>query len=380
MATALSSISLSPVQNTFSPLKPHKSPPPLLTPKLFLRPLVPSIQTKSSFSARAAATVEDGRQSGDISISIDVLKRFIDLNLGNWTGSFHVTQFDCNGDLLHKISTKLAARSYGEDELMSLIQSLYIKQPPLSTSDPEDESEWFEYKIKETNMFTVDKYQQIGFFPKEKAFALRYQTAGMLETVIRQGVLGEDDTGEEFPRIRAFHIMDPRGILDMLIVFLEERGSKEIAHPSFDNSKDSDRITPHLGTWKGHSITKRSGVYGATIAEADTVAVLEMNEDGQLIQEIRSTSSGSDVTTSVHWTGSISDNVIRFDGGFQLTLLPGGIYMGCPSDIAKSVQESKSFHLELCWVESPTKRQRLVRTFDIEGLAVSSTYFLETKQ
>ncbi|KAK6128849.1 hypothetical protein DH2020_037415 [Rehmannia glutinosa] len=403
MATALFSISLSPVQNTFSPLKAHNSPPPLWTPKLFLRPLVPSIQTKSSFSARAAATVEDGRQSGDISISIDVLKRFIDLNLGNWTGSFH--QFDCNGDLLHKISTKLAARSYGEDELMSLIQSLYIKQPPLSTSDPEDESEWFEYKIKETNMFTVDKYQQIGFFPKEKAFALRYQTAGMLETVIRQGVLGEDDTGEEFPRnlklpsrrpaivcenclysleqdarIRAFHIMDPRGILDMLIVFLEERGSKEIAHPSFDNSKDSDRITPHLGTWKGHSITKRSGVYGATIAEADTVAVLEMNEDGQLIQEIRSTSSGSDVTTSVHWTGSISDNVISFNGGFQLTLLPGGIYMGCPSDIAKSVQESKSFHLELCWVESPTKRQRLVRTFDIEGLAVSSTYFLETKQ
>jgi len=41
---------------------------------------------------------------------------------------------------------------------------------------------------------------QIGFFPKEKAFALRYQTAGMLETVLRQGVLGEDDTGEESPK------------------------------------------------------------------------------------------------------------------------------------------------------------------------------------
>lgn len=41
---------------------------------------------------------------------------------------------------------------------------------------------------------------QIGFFPKEKAFALRYQTAGMLETVLRQGVLGDDDIGEESPR------------------------------------------------------------------------------------------------------------------------------------------------------------------------------------
>lgn len=41
---------------------------------------------------------------------------------------------------------------------------------------------------------------QIGFFPEVKAFALQYQTAGMLEFALRQGVLGEDDTGEESPR------------------------------------------------------------------------------------------------------------------------------------------------------------------------------------
>lgn len=40
---------------------------------------------------------------------------------------------------------------------------LYIKQPPSSTSiaDQEEEPDWTEYKIKETNMFTVDKYQQV---------------------------------------------------------------------------------------------------------------------------------------------------------------------------------------------------------------------------
>ncbi|KAG8366931.1 hypothetical protein BUALT_Bualt16G0019300 [Buddleja alternifolia] len=401
MATALSSISPPHPHNTFLLPKARKPSTSLWPANPFLRPVIPFIRTQSPLSVRsAAATVEDGRQNDDVSMSIDVLQRFIELNLGNWNGSFH--QFDCNGNLLHKISTKLAASSYGENELMSLIQSLYIKQPPLSS---EDESEWFEYKIKETNMFTVDKYQQIGFFPKEKAFALRYQTAGMLETVIRQGVLGEDDTGEEFPRnlklpsrrpaivcesclyslerdarVRAFHLTDPRGVLDMLILFLEERGGEVLVHPSFDNSKDSDRITPHLGTWKGRSITKRSGVYGSTIAEADTVAIIEMNEEGQLVQDIRSTSSGSDITTSVQWMGSVSNNSVTFDGGFELTLLPGGIYMGCPTDIAKSVQESKSFHLELCWIESPGKRQRLVRTYDVEGLAVSTTYFLEIKQ
>lgn len=92
-----------------------------------------------------------------------------------------------------------------------------------------------------------------------------------------------------------------------------------------------------------------------------------------------STSGGGDVTTNVHWTGALSGNLATFEGGFQMTLLPGGMYMGYPSDIAKSVAESKSFHLEFCWLESPGKRQRLVRTYDMEGLAVSSTHFSETR-
>jgi hypothetical protein len=38
-----------------------------------------------------------------------------------------------------------------------------------------------------------------------------------------------------------------------------------------------------------------------------------------------------------------------------------------------------SFHLEFCWMESPRKRQRLVRTYGPAGLAISSTYSFETK-
>lgn len=234
---------------------------------------------------------------------------------------------------------------------------------------------------------------------------MRYQTAGMLETVLRQGVLGEDDTGEEYPknlklpsrrpsivcenclysqqadtRARAFHIMDPKGVIEMLLVFLEERGNGLSVPPSLENSEGStNRIMPFLGNWKGRSVTKRSGVYGATLAEADLVSLLQMDERGQLVQETTRTSSSGKVTTNVHWTGTMSDNLITFDGGYQMTLLPGGMYMGCPSNVAKSVAESKSFHLEFCWLEAPGRRQRLVRTYDVEGLAVSSTYFLETK-
>ncbi|KAK9698321.1 hypothetical protein RND81_08G096000 [Saponaria officinalis] len=315
-------------------------------------------------------------------------------------------QFDANGKLLHKVATKLSASSYGEDQLISLIQTLYIKQPPTATSSSGDEeAEWAEYKIKESNMFTVDKYQQLGFFPNEKAFALRYQTAGMLETVLRQGVLGEDDIGEESPRnlklpsfrpsivcenclysiernmrARAFHIMDPKGVLEMLLVFLEESGNHIHSPPSLSDSKDeTNRLLPFLGQWKGNSVTKRSGVYGATIAEHYTSASLEIAENGQLIQDITSTTKADDVTTNVRWTGTINENLVTFDKGYQITLLPGAMYMGCPCDLANSIADFKSFHLEFCWLESPVQRQRLIRTFDVEGLAVSSTYFLETR-
>ncbi|PKI47924.1 hypothetical protein CRG98_031708 [Punica granatum] len=174
--------------------------------------------------------------------------------------------------------------------------------------------------------------------------------------------------------------MDPKGVIEMLLIFLEKRDDGVPFSPTLDNSKEYDsRIIPFLGKWKGRSITKRSGVYGATIAEADSVASLEMDEKGHLIQDIASTSNNGEVTTNVHWTGTMSDNLITFDGGYQMTLLPGGMYMGCPSDVAKSVAESKSFHLEFCWLEAPGKRQRLIRTYDIEGLAVSSTYLSETQ-
>ncbi|XP_020222632.1 uncharacterized protein LOC109805088 [Cajanus cajan] len=357
----------------------------------------------SSSLTRLRASSSSSQTLEEAAMSIDNLRRFINLNSGKWNGSFY--QFDSCGNMLQQLNTKLSASSYGEDELMSLIQTLYIKQPSSSTAVNRDENdaEWAEYKIKETNMFTVDKYQQIGFFPSERAFALRYQTAGMLETVLRQGVLGEDDTGEESPRnlklpsrrpsvvcenclyslqrdmrARAFHILEPKGTVDMLIIFLEERSDG--TPPLLDSSRDAkSRIIPFLGKWKGHSITKRSGVYGSTIANADTVVLHEMDDNGQLIQDVTSTSEGENVTTNVHWTGTVSDYLVTFDGGYQMILLPSGMYMGCPCDVAKSVAESKSFHLEFCWLETPDKRQRLVRTYDVQGLAVSSTYFFETK-
>lgn len=45
-----------------------------------------------------------------------------------------------------------------------ILTRLYIQQPLSTTSisGHDNDAEWAEYKIKESNMFTVDKYQQVS--------------------------------------------------------------------------------------------------------------------------------------------------------------------------------------------------------------------------
>lgn len=68
------------------------------------------------------------------------------------------------------------------------IYRLHIKQPPSRTSieGHESEPEWAEYKIKESNMFTVDKYQQVTSFTffknythKNKIYILKIWVFGL---------------------------------------------------------------------------------------------------------------------------------------------------------------------------------------------------------
>lgn len=93
MATPLSSIS-PPAHTTLSSINSHKPPSPLWLPRQVLRRFAPSLQAKSPFSANSTPSSVNGASStaveGDVATSIDVLKCFIDLNLGSWKGSFHV--------------------------------------------------------------------------------------------------------------------------------------------------------------------------------------------------------------------------------------------------------------------------------------------------
>eukprot|EP00250_Pteridium_aquilinum_P028279 c36890_g1_i1 orf=68-1228(+) len=339
-------------------------------------------------------------KGGDI--GVDVLQDFIRLNVGSWTGSF--TQYDAQGNALQNIPTRLAAHSYGKGDQVSLYQTLSIKQAPSKTfiaGEDAEESEWAEFKLEETNLLTIDKQQQVGYFPRGRAYTVSHRTAEMLDKVIRAGVFGDDgDDLDESPlgvklpsrrpalvcesclysdngrdRMRGFHVLDPRGLLDFIGVFREKKdnGSSSPSDDGTIQDESQSRLAALLGRWSGHSVTRRTGVYGSTLVEDDISVTYSLKDDGSLIQDIK-TSKGS-----LNLMGRASGSLVQFDKGLQMTLMPGGLALTAPVNVGQSVGRSQAFYFEFSWIYSPEKRRRLVRTYDTDGLVVSSTFVDEVK-
>ncbi|XP_031286749.1 uncharacterized protein LOC116145428 [Pistacia vera] len=137
------------------------------------------------------------------------------------------------------MTSQLISQTLELSQLMVVHKTTFIKHNDLDTKRNQDGLN----KVKETNMFTVDKYNslQIGFFPNERAF-YEISDCGMLETNLK--------------------LPSRRLLLYVKIAYIHKRKT----------GGEHRQDCAFLGNWKGHSVTKRSGVYGATIAEADTVA------------------------------------------------------------------------------------------------------------
>lgn len=369
----------------------------LLTPCVFS----PCKNSRSSGgSPRHSCHASYNEKGGDM--GVDVLQHFIQLNVGSWTGSF--TQYDSQGNALQYIPTRLAAHSYGRGDQVSLYQTLNIKQAPSKTfiaGEDKDESEWAEFKLDETNLLTIDKQQQVGYFPRDRAYTVSHRTAEMLDKVIRAGVLGEDgdDLDEDPPgvklpsrrpalvcesclysedggsRMRAFHVLDPRGLLDFIGVFQERKDSGSFGPRSEGTIQDGpqSRLDALLGCWSGHAVTRRTGIYGSTLVEQDVNVTFKLEDDGSLIQDIKMSKG------SVHLIGTAYGSLVKFEKGLQMTLLPGGMAMAAPVNVGQSVGRSQAFYFEFSWIYSPGKRRRLVRTYDTEGIVVSTTFVDEVK-
>eukprot|EP00245_Coleochaete_scutata_P018002 TRINITY_DN9149_c0_g1_i1.p1 TRINITY_DN9149_c0_g1~~TRINITY_DN9149_c0_g1_i1.p1 ORF type:complete len:435 (-),score=47.27 TRINITY_DN9149_c0_g1_i1:649-1953(-) len=351
--------------------------------------------------AQAAQTSESWPLDEDYQVpEVAGLDEFFKVNSGKWTGTF--MQFDSKGTVLQSIPTKMAALSYGEGVDAGLLQRLSVKEALAKTRvGGEDDGEiWKDYKFAEMNSSTVGRQQQLSYFPGKGAFSLSHQTSEMLSMVIRTGVLGEDDDEEnEAPRgvklpsrrpalvtesclystaldqrVRVIHVLDSQGLIDMFGVFREARYD-DITKRAWAESSQADepaaRVEALLGEWQGHSVTRRSVLYGSTVTETPVVVTYRRGEDlNTLVQEMNQ--GGIRISSSA----TIDNGLLRFDKGLCTTLLPRGMSMSYPTVVSAAA----SFYFEASWMNSPTTRQRLVRTYDVSGQVVSATLSIETKQ
>ncbi|CAI5531226.1 unnamed protein product [Closterium sp. Naga37s-1] len=184
--------------------------------------------------------------------------------------------YDLNGRLLHRVPTRLSATASGRGENSSLLQTLSVKQACTSGEEVGGE-EWVEIKLEEVNRITAANRLQVAWFPDYRAYALSHQTAEDLVRALAVGVVGAEaadadeaaevirgvklpsrrpalvsetclflsepvseagsEPGSEPPaeasseedvtwgnrRVRTFHVLDSKGMIDTLGVFVEER-------------------------------------------------------------------------------------------------------------------------------------------------------------
>lgn len=106
------------------------------------------------------------------------------------------------------------------------------------------------------------------------------------------------------------------------------------------------------------------------------LALLLISAGNCSFQEITTTRGEG---TKIVMTGTSTGAVMRFEGGLLTTLLPGGMGLTSPGSVGQSVGRKQAFYFEFSWIQSPEYRRRLVRTYDTDGLVVSTSLATESK-
>jgi hypothetical protein len=84
-------------------------------------------------------------------------------------------------------------------------------------------------------------------------------------------------------RVRAFHVLDPRGLLDVIGVFHESRDDSSFAESQRDLADEpSKRIEALLGRWSGQLVTRRTSIYGSTLAQCNVQVCYERDEEAKM--------------------------------------------------------------------------------------------------
>lgn len=264
-------------------------------------------------------------------------------NLGQWQGSF--TGFSPQGELIEDTPTVVTLEGQDHNrKIHQVVRYLPPNQPP------------------QEKIFDYSSLSRSILFFENGAFCQGSLHWGPFSEFGAEFGLIEGDR-----RLRLVQLFNAQGKFARFTLIREKlAGSHTAERPPLT-------VDQLLGEWQGEAVT----IY-PDFRPADrcfTHLRLERQDNDHLHQQLTfGTENPLRTITSV---ARIEGSILYFEQSqlpVQVLLLPDGASCNCPLEI----KPRHSFFLEIGWLISPTKRQRLIRSYD-QGAWVSLTLVKEEK-
>ncbi len=258
-------------------------------------------------------------------------------NLGQWHGSF--TRLSPQGEILEDTPTIVSFTGLNDNQTMrQIVRRLPPNLPP--------EEQVYEYSSLGRGILLFE----------DGAFSTgSIQLAPFTEFGVELGLISKNR------RLRLVQLFNKSGELERLTLIREHLA--DTTTPAQAQLTVDDLI----GTWQGMACTiypdwKSPDNYPLTLK-------VERVDENKLLQQL--TIPERNITS----TATIKGSIISFDSGYQVLLLPDGASSTCPVQL----KTDTGFFLEVGQLNSPSERQRLIRTYNSRGEWVSLTLVTETR-
>jgi hypothetical protein len=164
-------------------------------------------------------------------------------------------------------------------------------------------------------------------------------------------------------RLRVVQMYNPQSELNYVTLIREQRvGSTVSERPTL-------QVEDLVGEWRGESVTLFPDLRPAM----NSTSHLTIEQSGdRLIQKLQFGERTIETEATIE-----GDRLMYRNSAVpvQILLLPDGASANCPLKVALG----QPFVLELGWLQSPTLRERIIRSYDAKGEWVGLTRVVETK-
>ena len=265
-------------------------------------------------------------------------------NIGKWEGSF--TEFSPNGDKLKDTPTIVSLAGLNDNKTMRQI----IR---------------FNYSDRAAEEKVLE-YSSLG------RGVLFFENGAFSQGSLQWGPFAE--FGAELSlifgceRLRMVQFFNKESKFDRLTLIRETLAGN---NPTQRPLLTAEQL---LGTWQGKAITIYPDLRTPDFVSSKLYLTLESNN--QLAQEL--TFNVGNKSRTISSVANINGSILEFknsEPARKIIMLPGGSSCNIPLEI----KPGKSILLEMGWLISPNKRQRIIRNYDAKGGFINLTLVEEEK-